>query len=380
MKKRKKLVLFFTLDVSLKTWKESGLFSREIRPYLWLAEQGWDVFFVTYGTKEDLSYQAELGPIQVLPLYKNFKPGNLVFRILLSPLCLWIYRRELRDAAIYKTNQFWGGWNAILAKWVFGGKSIARCGYEYLAFTIQQKHARWRIALAWLVDWFCYRFADLVVVATVDDEKFAKARFTFLRARKVEVQPNWIDTDVFQPMMPKTENRDLIYIGRLNAQKNLKSLIEAAAQTKVSLDIYGSGEEETALRELASSLAAQVLFKGPVANDEIPAILRDYKIFVLPSLFEGNPKALLEAMACGMAVIGADAPGINSLINHDETGRICTSVASSMAAEIRALLSDANLRRRLGNNARTYIEARNSYTTFTVNEERRLNSLAKGVL
>jgi glycosyltransferase involved in cell wall biosynthesis len=75
-------------------------------------------------------------------------------------------------------------------------------------------------------------------------------------------------------------------------------------------------------------------------------------VFILPSHFEGHPKTLIEAMACGLPVIGADTPGINNLIRHGETGFLCGTEPEQIREAIVSVLGDAGLRQRLGRNAR----------------------------
>jgi glycosyltransferase involved in cell wall biosynthesis len=377
-KNTKKLVVFFTQDVSLKTWKESGLFEREIKPYLFLArERGWEIGFVTHGDVSDFDYAGQLSPIQVYPLWHRFGvPKFLALRLLLGPLCLLFLRNQIADATVYKTNQFWGGWLAVLAKLFFGGKVMARCGYEYLSFSIDQGHPKWRLAIAWAVDWVCYRFADVIVLASRDDEVFAKNRFPFLKKKNIEIQPNWIDTETFKACAVAGDSKDVVFIGRLSAQKNLENLIRAVAEVGCALDIYGSGEQESALKLVARALNARVEFKGRVANDMIPELLAQYKVFALPSHYEGNPKALLEAMACEKAILTCDVKGINSIVAHNDNGYLCLpNDLSSLAAGITTLLQDKELRARLGKKAREFVIQNNSYASFIEAEQKRLQVL-----
>ncbi len=369
----KRLVLFFTHDVCLNTWKNSGMLSREVRPYQELARQGWDVSFVTYGDRSDLTYSQELSPIKILPAYGARKPRSRLWRVVSSPLLLWKHRAVLKAADIYKSNQIWGAWNAVLAKWFFGGKAIARGGYEYLAFSRAQKQKPHHQAIAWLVDLFAYRFADVIVLATEADKDFALRAFPFLKADKIAVQPNWIDTAVFKPL-PKAENlkADLVYIGRLNAQKNLPALIEAVKFADVSLDIYGDGELQGELEDLVSSTHSRVRFMGRIANEYIPQAFSQYKAFILPSHFEGNPKVLLEAMACGIVVIGSDVPGIKEIIRDGENGILCRPDAQGLAEGIAHGLAGKS---DLGKAARADIEKTYSFERFIADESERLGAL-----
>ena len=368
------LVLFFTHDVSLQTWKNTGLYEREIRPYKILAQAGWKISFMTSGDKTDLEFATDLAPIHILPAY-SVQPNSKVLRLLLSPVAVLKHGKAIASADIYKTNQFWGGWNAVIARWLYRGRVIARGGYEYLAFAKAQKKPGYQVFIAWLVDWFMYALADKIVLATNEDATFARETFPFLKDRAIDIQPNWIGTDLFAPSLPSEPYADLVYIGRLNAQKNLHALIRAVATQNASLDIYGDGELESELKNLTRALNAKISFKGRIQNDRIPEILSHYKIFILPSLFEGNPKALLEAMACAKAVIGTDVTGITSIIQDGVTGLLCRTDENSIATAIQSLLADKTQQQKLGEAARRHVVKTNSLQAFIENEKARLNSL-----
>ncbi len=91
-------------------------------------------------------------------------------------------------------------------------------------------------------------------------------------------------------------------------------------------------------------------------NAQLPGYVNRAGIFVLLSLYEGHPKALLEAMGCGVAVIGADSPGIREVIRHRETGYLCGTDPLSIRAAIEELLGRPELVSELGRNARQYVK------------------------
>ena len=82
------------------------------------------------------------------------------------------------------------------------------------------------------------------------------------------------------------------------------------------------------------------------------------RIFILASHYEGLPKALLEAMACSMAVIGANVPGIREVITHEENGLLVEPDAGSLRRAITRLAKDSALRARLGDGAARYVAGR----------------------
>lgn len=156
---------------------------------------------------------------------------------------------------------------------------------------------------------------------------------------------------------PARETVDLTYVGRLSREKNLEQLLQAARDTSATLRMIGSGPERDRLRARFQDLEHKVDWIGRVKNEELPDHIRSSRVFVLPSLYEGHPKSLLEAMSCGRAVLGTDVVGIQDVIQHGETGWLCKTDATSLAAGITKLLGDASLRKRLGSAARKHVAA-----------------------
>ncbi|MBN1478541.1 glycosyltransferase, partial [Candidatus Sumerlaeota bacterium] len=119
----------------------------------------------------------------------------------------------------------------------------------------------------------------------------------------------------------------------------------------VDLDIIGEGPLRAALETLARS-NPRIHFLGSVPHDELPSHLHRATAFVLPSLYEGHPKTLIEAMACGLPVIATDVPGIREVITHGDTGFLCQTDSDSLRDGIAQALDDATLRESLGRRAR----------------------------
>jgi SAM-dependent methyltransferase len=141
-------------------------------------------------------------------------------------------------------------------------------------------------------------------------------------------------------------------VGRLAPLKNLFALIDACAGLKVTLRLIGEGEQRAELAAHAASLEVNLELLGNVPHQELPRLLAESTVCTLVSLFEGHPKALLEYMACGRAVLGAEVDGIAPLIRDGENGLLCGTDAASIRQGLQRLLQDAPLRRRLGQQGR----------------------------
>jgi glycosyltransferase involved in cell wall biosynthesis len=133
-------------------------------------------------------------------------------------------------------------------------------------------------------------------------------------------------------------------VARLHPQKGIRHLIEAFALLQadfpnLKLLIVGDGPEKASLTDQAAKLGVSqdVLFAG----HRSPPVhcLKWMNVFVLPSLYEGFPNALLEAMAAQIPVVASDVGGVNELVHHEENGLLVPPGNSSALAEaVRSLL------------------------------------------
>ncbi len=152
-------------------------------------------------------------------------------------------------------------------------------------------------------------------------------------------------------------------VGRLDAQKGHSFLIDAVAKLRtrvtVRCAIIGEGPKRTSLEAQIrrQRLEKHVWLLGE--RSDVTAWLSSFDIFVLPSLWEGLPNALLEAMALGLPVIASSVDGVGEVVRANETGLLVPPRdALSLAKKIAELSSNAPLRARLGEAARETIGAR----------------------
>jgi glycosyltransferase involved in cell wall biosynthesis len=145
---------------------------------------------------------------------------------------------------------------------------------------------------------------------------------------------------------------------RLDSQKGHEYLLRAAAGVpEATFILAGDGPLRPRLEELARSLglAERVLFLGH--RDDVPALLASCDLFVLPSLYEGLPLSLLEAMASGRPAIATDVPGSNEVVHHAESGLLVPRADPlALADAIRRLLADPAAAERLARAGRARVD------------------------
>lgn len=147
-------------------------------------------------------------------------------------------------------------------------------------------------------------------------------------------------------------------VARLSAQKGHTDLLAAIAQLPPHLRqtwcfaLAGEGELETQLRTQATQLGIleNLIFLGH--TPEIPEWLALAEAFVLPSLYEGLPLALIEAMAAGLACVATAVDGNLELLDHNQNGLLCRPANPDHLAQVlQTLLQNQALRSRLGTQA-----------------------------
>lgn len=208
-----------------------------------------------------------------------------------------------------------------------------------------------------LLLYLAIRLSNGVVAVSLEMQEDLKKLFG---ARNIiEFIPNGVES------MPSVRGQNraplrIVTVGSLIAHKGMDIVIAAlaAADGDFELTIVGDGPEMHRLKVQAAQLSVprKIAFTGAVAPDDIPALLATNDVFVLMSLGEGRSNAVLEAMAAGLAVIVAAAPGMSELISHNATGVLVpTGDVTALADTLKRLHSHADVRRRLGQNARQWV-------------------------
>jgi glycosyltransferase involved in cell wall biosynthesis len=177
----------------------------------------------------------------------------------------------------------------------------------------------------------------------------------------VRVIPNGVDTGLFRPAKAGSErigNRlRILFVGRFRSQKNLFFLLQNIARldrNAFELHLVGDGPLKNELHKLAEELGLTgvITWHGWAARADLPAIYQSADCLVNPSLYEGMPNVVGEAMGCGLPVVASNVPGNSDLVANAETGFLFDlhDPAGFTAAVMR--LYDRDLRARLGQRSR----------------------------
>lgn len=196
--------------------------------------------------------------------------------------------------------------------------------------------------------------------------RLAEATLAHTPAGKpVSVIPYGVDLAVFRAA-PRPE-RETVAVGvmsRLSAEKGIEHLLRAVALLRersvtVDLLIAGDGPSRGSLERLAHELrlSQRVEFLGEVPHDRVPAVLRRFDIFAMPSTAEGFGVSAVEASAMELPIVGSDVHGIPDVVIDGETGVLTPPAdAPALADAIALLAADATMRRRMGAAGRAFVE------------------------
>lgn len=202
---------------------------------------------------------------------------------------------------------------------------------------------------------FAYRVVGVSEKTSDDLMKYEK-----ISPRKIMTIPNGIDGNRFKIKVDRekkkkelgltTEGPVIGLASRLTSQKGIPFLLRAmseilAAIPDAVLIIAGEGRIEDELKKEALDLqiADHVRFIGP--RMDMPELLKLFDLYVMPSLWEGLPMVLLEAMAAGCPIVSTNVGGIGTAIQHGINGSLVNSQDSdALAKEIVRVLKDKELR------------------------------------
>ncbi len=147
----------------------------------------------------------------------------------------------------------------------------------------------------------------------------------------IDVIPNGVDTEYFSPGKEKNYDKikrfTFLFVGRLCAQKNISVLIRAFSECvldypEIQLIIAGDGPDLNQLKLFACKYGCdrKIQWAGWQTKEFIRSLYRESDCLVNPSLNEGLPNVVLEAMACGLPVIASDCAGNNDLVIDGQNG------------------------------------------------------------
>jgi glycosyltransferase involved in cell wall biosynthesis len=324
------------VEMILPSLIAAGMEMVTYRLSLGLVERGWDVGVTCLQEDGELAHELRSGGVRVRTVPEPGFVGNL------RPASLAPWLAQVRPDVVHVHS----------GAWIKGAHAARLAGVGTVVFTEHGLAPRepWYSPL--LKRWGAH-YCDHVVA--VSEPLGEYLRLAGISGRKLHVILNGVDTRRFVPAVGTGALRAEFGIGaaplighvaRLAPEKNQHRLIEALASLDGGtgaphLVLVGAGPLEEALREHATSLRVgeRVHFAG--VRRDMPAIYREFDVFVLPSLAEGTSMSVLEAMACGCAIVASSVGGTPAMLDGGSCGILVGPTdVPGLAEALRMVIAD----------------------------------------
>lgn len=233
-----------------------------------------------------------------------------------------------------------------------GSTSELEGGIRLLAALYEKSIGRWVL-----------NKSDHVVAVSQAVKQYAESLGT--PSSKISVVPNAVDLQDFRPDARESELDGTVrvaFIGRLISNKGPQYLVEAAPRILrdfpgVQFLLVGEGPMFEQLRRRAEHLGLRNHFRFLGVVPSVSQFLKNCDILVRPSLTEGMPLTVLEAMACGVPTVASKVGGTPEILLHGETGFLVEPKnIDQLSFYISRLVGDDELRTVMGKRARSLIE------------------------
>jgi glycosyltransferase involved in cell wall biosynthesis len=317
-----------------------------------------DPAFCCLGPKGALGKEAEALGFEFHALgrqsYNRFSPG----------IVLDLYRlMKGKGVHVVRTHKYHANLYGRLAAWM--------AGVPVVISSVHGNYRKDRRPNRRLMNRLLLHRADRVV-AVSDAIAGDIRKYDKVPPGKLLVFHNGVDTERFSPEIDGRGLRAslsigesetvLTFIGRLVVNKGLSYLIEAMSMLRGELGglrllVVGDGSLRGEIEGQArsSGLGDMVAFLGE--RRDIPEVLAATDVFVMPSIAEGLPNALLEAMAMARPIVAAGVGGIPEVMKDRENGLLVgPKDARALASAIRSMVADREAAKRMGLAAREFIE------------------------
>jgi len=228
---------------------------------------------------------------------------------------------------------------------------------------------------------------DDAIIAVSENVKKKELKETHINSRKIIVLNNCVDAEKFRPptIHERIDAKNFFHIstnsfiigsvGRLHPDKNFTILLQVINKIQyinpnLNVIIAGTGEQLNELEKQSAKLGLSNIVKLIGVQKEISKLLWVYDIFVLTSLVEGSPNALLETMSSGLPVIATDVGGVPEIIKNNQNGILIPKQdENALVEKIIQLMNNPELRTRLGKNAREFVLENHSIDNTVKNLE-----------
>ena len=220
--------------------------------------------------------------------------------------------------SIIRTKQLWGSWTGWLAKLVTGAPLIIRCGYIWSKSYEIERKGIWSNGrnLPGMIERWMIRRGNAYIFSSDEVREFYSP---LINERKSVVIPNTFNLEIFKPYPEAEKLYDYIYVGRLIELKGVSLMLDLLPENRRIL-VIGAGKLSNKVNNHPG-----VTLVSFVSNYKLPVYLNQARCFISLSRTEGHPKAVYEAVLCGLYPILSDIPAHKALIDELGYGTIISA-------------------------------------------------------
>jgi|SRR3989344_680370 len=335
------LGVFLAIGESLSDLKSKGQLDRLLNYNILEYSKNFDKVYIFSYQKESIDL-----PKNCTLIGNNFRLNRYLYAFMLPIL----NKKYIKKCDVIRGLQMTSGIPAIFSNILFGKKFVFNYGYEYKKVT-ELEGKRFRAMLIVPLTFLVALAADAIIITS---RRFEKNIFPKFNKRKIHLIPNGVDTKLFRPSNRTISSRNLkmLFVGRLEKEKNLKNLIIAISKfNNFRLTIVGQGSLKKEISEIFEKLKIQGNIFEKIEYKDIAAFYREFDIFVLPSYTEGHPKVLLEAQSTGLVTLASKIPGNVDIIS-ESNGILFKPTQNGIKLALEKVRADSKLREELSSAAR----------------------------
>ena len=363
-----KIGIFLTFDYSLQAWNSGGVMNRELRIYEELAKTfGLDFTFFTYGDSDEFDLDISK-KFKIVPIYSLTKKySNKYLQIISSLIIPLRIKKEIKELDILHQHQLHGVWIPIICKFLYKKKLLIRTGYDMHYFSIKDNKSLAVKTFYKFLTYISLRFSDIYTVTSKEDQKRLIKQYKKI-IKIIRIRPNWVKR-VDQKAVDDRSKTNILSVGRLEYQKNYKQLLKEFENTKdtYKITIIGTGSQKNFLLNSAKNMNIDLDIVQNMGNENLVQMYKNFKYYISFSLFEGNPKTVLEAMAAGCIPICSNIPSHSEIVEDNVNGILFDLNNPNILKKLDFLNGDEVSTEKLKINALKKVREDNSIQLLSVN-------------
>jgi glycosyltransferase involved in cell wall biosynthesis len=370
------IINILTWGVGISEWEKLLLDQRELSLFHLYREMGCEVWIVSTSAQDYKDRD------RITTQYHEFQfiflEPNLIssfFRLIMDKAVISLrqkYKKNSRKIAI-RSNQLLGAHLGIAIRRFRPMEFIVRQGFNAVDNEIKSDSKRFKCLLFAMYEKFLFLFVKKWEFTSDSSMKSSLNRNSWPSIKPILI-PNFVDMEVWagRPLIGKEFDKLRVgFFGRLAPVKNLTNLVVAfAIHRKIELIIVGEGPNKVELQKLAESHNFPLVILDRMSPENLAAECNTWDYAIFPSLFEGNPKGVLEMFSLGIPVLATPVDGIKQLVKHRETGFLSNGTAKEDLLELLRTVEEItpDVRASVVSNAKSFVEENNSLEVFVKKE------------